>query len=87
MRKIISDLHPKIQKNLLDLLHERYLQKCHTIANLGAGTLLAFLGAVATFIIDRRYNLSLNLLNFILIGVCSIFTSFFFYYYITRKNR
>ena len=42
-------LHPKLIKNLCDLNHERFLQKCHTIVNIGLGVWLAFVGIIIAY--------------------------------------
>jgi len=79
-------LHPKLQKNIYDLSHSRYLEKSHTIANLGFTFWLAFLAGVATYIIEGGHKLNTNLVFIILLGT-SVISAFFYSLYRSSKRK
>lgn len=80
-------MHPKILKNLYDLFHERYLQKCHTIVNMCFAIWLAFLGGIITYLIEGESEFNHFVLVFILIGTSIIFSLSLFFYRISKHMR
>ena len=82
-----TKLHPRLQKNIYDLSHERYLQKSHTWANLGTASVFAFLGGIATYLIEGGGEITNGLVIFILLILSSIFAVFYFLYRKTREKR
>ncbi len=84
---MINELHPKLEKNLYDLSHARYLQRSHTIANFGCMIWLAFLGSIATYLIEGSHQLTDNTYMFILLGTSVIGTFFFSCYWHSRVKR
>lgn len=80
-------LHAKILKNLYNLRHERYLQKCHAIINICFAVWLAFLGIIATYLIEGDGEFNDIVLEFILIGTSVIFSLSYFFYRISKSMR
>ena len=80
-------MHPKILKNLYDLLHERYLQKCHTTVNIGMTLWIAFLGGVVTYLLEGGGEYNDFVLVFILIGTSIICSLSLFFYRLSKHMR
>jgi uncharacterized membrane protein YbhN (UPF0104 family) len=80
-------LHPKLLKNLYDLRHERYLQKCHATVNISLAIWLAFLGGCITYIFQDKNNWSNTFLIFILVGTSVIASISFFLYKMFKGIR
>ena len=80
-------LHPKIEKNIYDLNHDRYLQKSHTIANLGMASFIAFLGGIATYIIEGEHEFTQNIFLFALFGSCLIIVFFYINYRRSKRKK
>ena len=80
-------LSAKILKNLYDLRHERYLQKCHAIVNIGIASFLALLGVVATYIIEGNHKITNLTIEFVLIGSSIIFSLTYFTYKVSKRYR
>ncbi len=83
----MKKLHPKLSKNLLDVIHERYLQKSHTIVNIGLGIWLGFLGAMATYLIEGGGELNEKTVELILLGTSFIMSFTYFRYRMAKYKR
>ena len=84
---MVNTLQPKIKKTVYSLSHDRFLAKSHTIVQIFMGIELAFLGIMATYIIEGKHELSDNLILYILIGTSIILSMGFFLYLNTRMRR
>lgn len=80
-------LSQKVIKNLLDLRHERYLQKSHTITNIGIAFWLTFLGVIAAYVIEGGGRLTSILIESVLIGTSIIFSLTYVFYKTTKEMR
>ena len=81
------NLHPKIKKCIYELSHSRYLQKSHTIAQLGAATLLAFNGGFATYLIEGGGELNKKSILFYSIITATIISFFYVWYRSSKRKR
>lgn len=86
--KMNSDkLKPKILNILYNLKHDRYLQKTHTILNFFTGLWLAFLGGIATYVIEGQQHLTSNLILFTFFGTSVLFSIAYNLYIGSFKKR
>ena len=76
-----------LRKNLLDLGHERYLQKCHTVVQVGFAVWLAFLGGMAAYIIEGNHDVTDAIILATAVGTAVIFTLTGIFYRISKNKR
>ena len=80
-------LHPKLKKNIYDLRHDRYLSRSHTIVSIFFGLWLAFLGTVATYIIEGKHPITKNIEWFVVMGTASICVVGYLFYFRSKQER
>ena len=84
---MVNKLQLKTKKTIYSFSHDRFLAKSHTIVQIFMGIELAFLGIMATYIIEGKHELSDNLILYILVGTSIILSVGFFLYLNTRMRR
>lgn len=70
----MEKINPKVEKNLLDLKYQRYLQKIHTVFNITVLITISIFGIVIAALLAKQITLSFSLVLVTLLPISGFWT-------------